>query len=97
MRPTVEISHQSIESPIPVWALIAIYQRYQQGVGPGLKSLTGVASIDVGRARPCTQAAGQMFSITSGGRAVLGLNSAAWGELPATGLQGAALRLSTEW
>lgn len=31
------------------------------------------------------------------GRAVLGLNSAAWGELPATGLQGAALRLSREW
>lgn len=31
------------------------------------------------------------------GRAVLGLNSAAWGELPATGLQGTALRLSTEW
>lgn len=31
------------------------------------------------------------------GRAGPGLNSAAWGRLLATGLQGAALRLNTEW
>lgn len=31
------------------------------------------------------------------GTAVPGLNSAAWGRLLATGLQGAALRLNIEW
>lgn len=91
-----EISHQIIESYIPVRDLVALYQQYQQGGWPGLKSLLGVPSIEAGRPGLVVKHLARCFP-SHLGRAVLGLNSAAWGELPATGLQGAALRLSTEW
>lgn len=87
----------TIKPYVPLRALIAFYQQYHLCSGwPGLKTLTGVRSIEDGQPGLVVKQLARCFPSPLG-RAVLGLNSAAWGELPATGLQGAALRLSTEW
>ncbi len=63
---------------------------------PGLKRFVVFSSTEAGQAGLEVKQLARCFPSPLE-RAVLGLNSAAWGELPATGLQGAALWLSTEW